>query len=353
MFWRSFVTDILRRPGPLEILNLGVSSPSARYTMNKSDFDRLLERYLNDEVTEEERMKIEAWLDVAKTKVADDPELSKEAEDRLFRKITGNLDNVEELVALTRPEKRVDISQWVLRIAAGLLVLAAVAYGVRYMQHKSADVSREAAVAQVDKLILADGSLVWLRGDSKLVYYEKPDEGIRYSELEGEALFEVAKDADRPFIIQCGDVRLRVLGTSFSVKTGVDELELKVLTGRVNLSSEKSDLTVDVAPNEEVVYRGGVIEKHTLTKDVVAAVIENTEYDMEFSNVPIEEVFRKIERKFDVQVRFANPGIGRCRITADLTDQSLESTLQMVTEVLDVEYSRRGREVTFTGIGCK
>src|SRR5690606_23358837 len=141
------------------------------YTMNKSDFDRLLERYLNDEVTEEERMKIEAWLDVAKTKVADDPELSKEAEDRLFRKITGNLDNVEELVALTRPEKRVDISQWVLRIAAGLLIKSAVAYGDMYMPHKSIDVSREDEVAQVDKMILANGLLVRLWGGCKLVYY--------------------------------------------------------------------------------------------------------------------------------------------------------------------------------------
>ncbi len=163
----------------------------------------------------------------------------------------------------------------------------------------------------------------------------------------------MTKDPTRPFIIQCGDVRLKVLGTRFSVKTGADQLELKVLTGKVNLSNEKSDLTVDVAPNEQVIYHGGVIEKQTLTKDVVAAVIENTEYDMAFSNVPMDEVFRKIEKKFDVKVRFANPAIGSCRITADLTDQSLESTLQMVTEVLGVEYSRDGRDVTFTGDGCR
>jgi ferric-dicitrate binding protein FerR (iron transport regulator) len=321
--------------------------------MDKSDFDRLLERYLNNEVTEQERKKIEVWLDVAKTQAAGDTELSKEAEDRLFRKITGNLDDVDQIVTLARPRKRADFSRWVLRIAASLLVLAAIGYGVRYVLHESEKTEQVAAGTRVDKLILGDGSLVWLRGGSKLVYYEKPDEGIRYSELQGEALFEVAKDPARPFIIQCGAVRLRVLGTSFSVKTGEDQLELKVLTGRVNLSAEKNDLTVDVAPNEQVIYRGGLIEKHTLTKEIVAAVIENTEYDMEFANVPMEEVFRKIERKFDVRVRFANPGIGSCRITADLTDQSLESTLQMVTEVLNVKYQRRGKEVVFTGDGCK
>lgn len=319
--------------------------------MEKSEFDRLLERYLNDNVTEQERLKIEAWLNVAKTKRADDQELDKEAEDRLFRKITGNLDKLDELVTLEPPSrKRADITQWTLRLAAALLVLAIVIYGVRYVQYEYQQTEHVAVGSQVDKLILSDGSLVWLRGDSKLVYYEKP--GIRYSELVGEALFEVAKDPDHPFIIQCGDVRLKVLGTSFSVKAGADEVELKVLTGRVNLSAEKAELTVDVAPNEQVIYRGGAIERHTLTKDVVEAVTENTEYNMEFSNVPMEEVFRKIERKFNVRVRFANPGIGRCRITADLTDQSLESTLQMVTEVLGVTYSRRGGEVIFAGSGC-
>lgn len=320
--------------------------------MEKSEFDRLLERYLNDDVTEQERKKVEAWLDISKTKGTGGFELSKEAEDRLFRRITGNLENLEELVASARPRRRVDVSQWILRIAAVVLLFAVVAYGVRYIQNENS--ARDTVVAtRVDKLILHDGSLVWLRGDSKLVYYEKPDEGIRYSELQGEALFEVAKDPARPFIIKCGDVRLKVLGTSFSVKAGGDQVELKVLTGKVNLSDEKSELTVDVSPNEHVIYRAGVVEKQTLTQDVVAAVIENTEYDMEFSDVPMEEVFRRIEQKFDVKVRFGDPAIGRCRITADLTDQSLESTLQMVTEVLAVEYSRRGREITFTGAGCK
>src|SRR5690606_16649152 len=180
--------------------------------MEKSEFDRLLERYLNDDVTEQERKKVEAWLDISKTKGTGGFELSKEAEDRLFRRITGNLENLEELVASARPRRRVDVSQWILRIAAVVLLFAVVAYGVRYIQNENS--ARDTVVAtRVDKLILHDGSLVWLRGDSKLVYYEKPDEGIRYSELQGEALFEVAKDPARPFIIKCGDVRLKVLGT--------------------------------------------------------------------------------------------------------------------------------------------
>jgi len=129
--------------------------------MEKSEFDRLLERYLNDNVTEQERLKIEAWLNVAKTKRADDQELDKEAEDRLFRKITGNLDKLDELVTLEPPSrKHADITQWTLRLAAALLVLAIVIYGVRYVQYEYQQTEHVAVGSQVDKLILSDGSLV-------------------------------------------------------------------------------------------------------------------------------------------------------------------------------------------------
>src|SRR5690606_35527587 len=133
--------------------------PSVRYTMEKSEFDRLLERYLNDDVTEQEREKIEAWLEISKTK--GDIELSREAEDRLFRKITGNLDNLDELVASARPRKRVDVSQWILRIAAVVLLVAVVAYGLRYLRHEYRT-EESVVTTRVDKLILNDGSLVWL-----------------------------------------------------------------------------------------------------------------------------------------------------------------------------------------------
>jgi hypothetical protein len=51
--------------------------------MEKSEFDRLLERYLNDDVTEQERKKVEAWLDISKTKGTGGFELSKEAEEAI------------------------------------------------------------------------------------------------------------------------------------------------------------------------------------------------------------------------------------------------------------------------------
>src|SRR5690606_14909490 len=102
------------------------------------------------------------------------------------------------------------------------------------LRHDAGQVSE----ANVEKIILDDGSLVWLRGGTKVLYREKPDERTRYATFEGEeALFEVTKDAERPFIVECGNTRITVLGTSFSIRSTDGVVEVTVLTGRVNLST--------------------------------------------------------------------------------------------------------------------
>src|SRR5258706_2663308 len=147
------------------------------------------------------------------------------------------------------------------------------------MTHKNPCLLEVVSNNGVEKIILNDGSLVWLRAGSRLVYFEKPEDGIRYAELKGEALFEVAKDVSHPFVIRCGEARIRVLGTSFSVRTVSDSLELKVLTGTVNFSSATNKAGMDVVPNERLVYKvDGKIEKFSMDKKEVPAIVADTEY---------------------------------------------------------------------------
>jgi len=319
--------------------------------MQKSDFDKLLQRYLAGEVSEEERIKIEAWLDVMKTRDTADVELSREDEDKLFQKITANVDNVDEILAISGEEKKG--RGWVLGIAAGLLIASIVSYAIWHVAGRSPGSLEAISKAGVEKIILNDGSLAWLRGESRLVYYEKASEGIRYAELSGEALFEVAKDAQHPFVIRCGAATIRVVGTSFSVRMDSDRLELKVLTGRVHLSSETDKVGVDLDPKEKAIYTGGGgIKKEALKGSEVSLITDDTEYNMQFANAPMDQIAERIGRKFNVKISIAIPRAGQCRITADFTDHSLESTLQMITEVLDVAYTRNGNAVTINGSGC-
>ena len=313
-----------------------------------------MQRYLEGEASEQERTKIEAWLDVMKTKNTTDLELSKEDEENLFRKITKKANNMDEVISfLPKQDKKTDISQ-VMQIAAGLLILISVSYVVWNFANKDSDKLKVTSINGIEKIILNDGTLVWLHKGSSVTYFEKQQDGVRQAQLQGEALFEVAKDPSHPFIIKCGDVSLKVLGTSFSVKTNNDSLQLIVLTGKVNLSTNTNKEGINVEPNEKAIYtKNGRVEKTQLHQTEISTITANTEYNMQFNNTSMQEVAEKISKKFNVEVNINSKQATDCRITADFTDHSLESTLKLITEVLDVSYTQEGNVITISGTGCK
>ncbi len=321
--------------------------------MQKSDFDQLMERYVTGKVSEQERKKIEAWLDVMKTEDNTDLELSDEDEARIFQKLTSSQTTVDDVVAL-RPKRKARLDQWMLRIAASLVIVSLLSYTVWYFTASHENQLEVISKDGIEKIILNDGSLVWMRGESKVMYYEKKDEGARYTTFEGEALFEVVKDVNHPFIVQCGDVKVKVLGTSFSIKTNPDHVELTVLTGKVNLSSSANTEGIDVLPQEKVIYKSnGEFEKLSTNQQEIASITKNTDYNMQFTNNKMDDVIERIESKFNVSVKLSDKNIRNCRITVDFTDQSLEKSLQLITEVLEVTYSIKDNTVTITGTGCK
>lgn len=321
--------------------------------MQKSDFDQLMERYVTGKVSEQERKKIEAWLEVMKTEDNTDLELSDEDEARIFQKLTSNQTTVDDVVAL-RPKRKARLDRWMLRIAASLVIVSLVSYTAWYFTASPENQLEVVSKNGIEKIILNDGSLVWMHGESKVMYYEKQNDGARYTTFEGEALFEVVKDANHPFIVQCGDVKVKVLGTSFSIKTNPEHVELTVLTGKVNLSSSANTEGIDVLPQEKVIYKSnGEFEKLSTNQQEIASITKNTDYNMQFTNNRMDDVITRIESKFNVSVKLSDKNIRDCQITADFTDQSLEKSLQLITEVLDVTYSIKDNTVTITGTGCK
>jgi ferric-dicitrate binding protein FerR (iron transport regulator) len=144
------------------------------------------------------------------------------------------------------------------------------------------------------------------------------------------------------------------LGTSFSVRASGDSIELTVLTGKVNITMAGSGADVDVLPNEKVIFpRNGDIEKIALATDEVSSITSGTEYSLMFNNVSLSDITARLEKKFNTDIAIENPRAGACSITIDLTDKSLERSLEMITEILDVDIRREGGSITVSGQGCK
>jgi transmembrane sensor len=315
--------------------------------MEKSNFDQLMQRYLTGKVTEQERIKIEAWLDEQKTDDNTDLELSKEDEEKIFQHLSTKHGIGKA------PIKKKNNGLLFFKIAASLLVVALLSYTAWTLFDRSTTNTEILSVNGTDRVILNDGTIVWLRENSNVAYFEKTEgtTTYRHAKINGEALFEVTKDESRPFIIECGEVKVRVVGTSFHLKFINNNVELSLLTGKVNVSTSNS--TVDVEPNEKVIYKGnGQFEKTSLTKTEETSIVKDTEYKLAFSDVSMNELIDRLEKKFAVDINVTDDKINKCQISIDLTDRSLEKSLQMIADVLHVDYTLRGKVVTLSGSGC-
>ena len=108
------------------------------------------------------------------------------------------------------------------------------------------------------KLNLADGSEVWLNVASSVTYPTAFTGNERKVVITGEAYFEVAKNAAKPFIVQQanGDMQVRVLGTHFNVNTYDDEAAIKVtlLEGAVDVSKNKNHILLSPGQQAQVYH---------------------------------------------------------------------------------------------------
>jgi len=318
--------------------------------MKQSNLDNLIRRYLTREATEEEKTKMEAWLDFLKKDQPVHAELDPEEQEKLFQKIASDKDMIKVLDEIREEQKEKSLRDWTIRGIASLVAVVLVAYAGWYFGSRSHRFEY-ASAGETRKVILEDGSLVWMQGNSNLVYYYDESDNTRYSELQGNGLFEVAKDADHPFVVKCGHVMIRVVGTSFRVESSQDSLVLRVLTGKVNVKFPNQE-SIDVHPNEKLVYTQGMFIKSLLSSVETTQAVAGTTYAMHFENSTLHAVLRKLEDKFNVKVELQNHAAGKCHLTVDLTDRSLERSLQMLTEVLDIDYQADGDKVRISGNGC-
>jgi len=322
----------------------------------KSGFEQLIEKYQKGLLSDQEKQLMDAWFESLGHDAAHP--MRTEAERKLLKQrvMAGMVSGTASNGGVART--RVLSARGVWSIAATLLLLAAASFMIwQYALPEDEAIPQEltalSAEGSIHKVSLADGTIVWLKNNSSLTYPQVFSGVDRRVVLRGEALFEVAKDALHPFIIQCGELTTTVLGTSFNIKTTEADIEVMVLTGKVSLTSQGKRLVV--LPSEKAVYRKVMKELAKIDTQPSEAVstVTGTEYDMNFKQTRIRDVIRRIELKFDVKVTVADAGINNCAITADLTDQSLQKSLDVITATLQADYVIDGRSITLMGTGCE
>lgn len=155
--------------------------------------------------------------------------------------------------------------------------------------------------AKQQQLVLHDGTKVWLNAASSIRFPSSFVTGKREVEITGEAYFEVAKDAAKPFIVHVGASSIQVLGTHFNVMAYSNEqsLQTTLLEGSVKfMSGTKSVL---LKPGQQSQLTGG--NQVTVVPDVdVEMAVAWKNGKQAFSKSGIQAIMRQVERWYDVDI---------------------------------------------------
>ena len=192
------------------------------------------------------------------------------------------------------------------------------------------------------KVTLADGTIVWLNSCTRLRYPLDFKGDVREVFLEGEAYFEVAKDAKHPFVVRTADVDVRVLGTRFNLSAYEDDalVSTTLEEGSVEVSTPLGKQVI--RPNEQLVFN--VKEGKVDCRDVDASVYSAWKDGMfVFEDETLERIMRRLQMWYDVEVFFSSEDVKSCRFTGDLKRyDDFSRIVRMIEEVAGVSIQING-----------
>jgi transmembrane sensor len=149
------------------------------------------------------------------------------------------------------------------------------------------------------QVILPDGTKVWLNAASSIKFPTAFAAHDRHVELTGEAYFEVAKDASKPFDVTVNTLQVKVLGTHFNINAYSDEDAVKttLLEGSVQLTSGNNHNLLK--PNQQGIFRGTNISVVDVDAERLIAW-KNGFFD--FNRASIQDIMKQISRWYDTEV---------------------------------------------------
>lgn len=318
----------------------------------------LLLKWKKGLLTEQEWAELEAWY-------AQSP-----PEELRWKKDSSESDLKERLLTSIRLQSSLDSPASIIRphwktwvtVAASILLVLGITFAYQaYQSDRKGQALEWVQVKQergIQKIRLPDSSLVWLKGASELKYPAAFEGKTREVTLVGEALFEVTPDKQKPFFVKCGDYQARVVGTSFNVRSKANDFQLVVLTGTVQVSQKgdthKKIITLTAKESfesKDPVQLVGEMKK-AIPLERIEPLMVGTEYNMFFENTPFELMIQRFEEKFNVKMVGYTGEYKACNLTADLTDQSLEKSLNVICRTLNANYEINGNTFKIWGGGC-
>lgn len=203
-------------------------------------------------------------------------------------------------------------------------------------------------------IYLLDGTRITLSPESSIHYSRLMAGNTREVSLEGDAFFEVAQDANRPFIVYSGGIITKVLGTSFRVK-GNEQIVVAVKSGKVAVSRKESATEQYILlPNEQVVFNSkqNTLQKVNVTDVAILANPVPAPAILNYDEAPAGVVLDELAKMYAIDIQYDHTLFAKCRVTVMLDQESFYDKLTVLCKVMGANYEIIDEAINITGQGC-
>lgn len=345
--------------------------------MDNDDIKLLLVRYITNQASEAEAKEVKHWMNLHPENALYFIELYEAWQNMLLVKPEVIDEEKAYQLFLSKTEKQKLVMPWpkLLKIAAVLCLF--ILSGLWVMRHYSKPgITANSVIAQngsVKKMMLSDGTIVWLNAGSTIRYDDNFGKTNRTVYLEGEAFFDIGHPNKKiPFLVNTKNYTIRDIGTKFNLKAYPNDpfFETTVIKGEVAVESNTDNShdanRIYVKPHQvlKIFYKPEKDNSKTATQlpnnynEVQVSQIDSAKiniYDgwrddlLIFDGNTLDEIARVLERRYDVKINISSAELQNIRYSGSFKSvPDIDKVLHLIKENTPISYTIEGQNVTIT-----
>lgn len=320
------------------------------------NLEEVIGRFLRKECTEEELKNINDWLKesdanaqkffqweeayyIGKNASWNDEMIAAKAEAALFERIE-------------REEKKQIKGRVLFRIMqyAAIFVGAVLAVTIGYTSYvEKEEANRMITITSgesIKELLLRDGTKVWLNKNTTFKYSAHYSTQNRSVYLDGEAYFEVEKNPKKPFVVQSKAMQVRVLGTTFNLKSSKDKPSAvaTLIKGEIEVKGNNEEGMIVLTPGQKAELNG--VTKRLVVKQIDTGVDKWNTNEFIFRQADIYTIARTLEQYYGVKLILAPEIDPKTTYSGVLKKKdTVEEMLYLITHSIPINYKVVGNSV--------
>ncbi|MBC7776559.1 MAG: FecR domain-containing protein [Phycisphaerae bacterium] len=322
-----------------------------------SDIDELIAKHLTGEMAAEEQALLEKWLVESpdNRQYFDQMQRLWQKSDLGKRALSKPLD-VEDALLRTKAKiqhkpvkaKVVPMAFW--RYAAAAVILLLVGAFWFFQQNADTPTVQLAAAENPLRDTLSDGSVVSINQYSSLsATFTKKSRQVK---MKGEAYFEVAHNASKPFVIEVQQVQVTVVGTKFNIDNRSDPnwVIVSVVEGKVRVQSGGQSEFLTAGEQARIDCQSGQFIKTQTKPSGNESAWANHQF--KFEDTPLSEVIPMLEKAYNVKINLTNKELENCHLSAPFNNQPIERIIVIIAETFSLEIKHLNGQYFLDGPSC-